>query len=95
MARLLRCLDVTTADLHQLAEAQAARPGPLAERIRAARDRLGGKFTWTDRTRWELEQFMKALTPNDRQSRLTGSSLDAALADPRWISVEPVDAFGR
>ena len=44
VARLLRCLTYT-ADLAQLAEAQAARPGPLAERIRLAKHRLGGKFT--------------------------------------------------
>jgi hypothetical protein len=92
VARLLRCLDHTTEDLPGLLEAQAGRTGPLAERLRAARDRLAGRFIWTDQTRWELEQFMKGLTPNDRQSRLTGSSLDAALADPRWISVEPAVA---
>lgn len=85
VARLLRCLDGTTADLHQLAELQAARPGPLAERIRQAKQRLGGKFNWTEQTRWELQQFLKDLTPNDKQSRLSGSSLDAALADPRWV----------
>jgi superfamily II DNA or RNA helicase len=85
VARLLRCLDPSTADLAQLAEIQAARPGPLAERIRLAKHRLGGKFTWTDQTRWELQQFLKDLTPNDKKSRLSGSSLDAALADPRWV----------
>jgi hypothetical protein len=86
VARLLRCLDASAADLHQLAETQAARPGPLAERIRLAKDRLGGKFAWTEQTRWELEQFLKRLKANDKQSRLSGSSLDAALADPRWIT---------
>jgi len=84
VARLLRCLDPSAADLAQLAEAQAARPGPLAERIRLAKHRLGGKFTWTEQTRWELQQFLHGLTPNDKQSRLSGSSLDAALADHRW-----------
>jgi superfamily II DNA or RNA helicase len=84
VARLLRCLDPSAADLAQLAEAQAARPGPLAERIRQAKQRLGGKFAWTEQTRWELQQFLKDLTPNDKQSRLSGSSLDAAFADYRW-----------
>jgi hypothetical protein len=84
VARLLRCLDRSAADLSQLAEAQAARPGPLAERIRQAKQRLGGKFAWTEQTRWELEEFLKVLTPNDKQSRLSGSSLDAAFADYRW-----------
>jgi hypothetical protein len=85
VARLLRCLDRTAADLAQLADAQAARPGPLAERIRQAKQRLGGKFAWTEQTRWELQEFLKNLTLNDKQSRLSGSSLDAAFADYRWI----------
>jgi hypothetical protein len=68
----------------QLAEAQAARPGPLAERIRQAKQRLGGKFAWTEQTRWELQEFLKGLTSNDKQSRLSGSSLDAAFADYQW-----------
>jgi hypothetical protein len=63
VARLLRCLDPSAADLAPLAEAQAARPGPLAERIRKAKQCLGGKFTWTEQTRWELQQFLKDLTP--------------------------------
>ena len=84
VARLLRCLDPSAADLAQLVEAQAARPGPLAERIRQAKQRLGGKFAWTEQTRWELQEFLKDLTHNDKQSRLSGSSLDAAFADYRW-----------
>jgi hypothetical protein len=39
---------------------------------------------WTDQMRWEVEQFLKDLTANDKQARLSGSSIDAALADPRW-----------
>jgi hypothetical protein len=90
LARLLRCLDASAADLQQLAETQAARSGPLAERIRLAKHRLGGKFAWTEQTRWELEQFLKGLSANDKQSRLSGSSLDAALADYRWDVLERV-----
>ena len=52
VARLLRCIDASTADLAQLADAQTARPGPLADRIREARQRLGGSFAWTDQMRW-------------------------------------------
>jgi hypothetical protein len=84
VGRLLRCLDPAAADLAQLADAQAARTGPLAERIRKAREWLGGSFDWTPQLVWELEQFLKTLTPNDSRSRLSGSSIDAAFADHRW-----------
>jgi superfamily II DNA or RNA helicase len=88
VARLLCCIDVGTADLAQLADAQAARPGPLQDRIRLAKQRLGGKFEWTEQLRWELQQFFRNLTPNDKQSRLSGSSMDAALADYRWAGTQ-------
>jgi hypothetical protein len=84
VGRLLRCLDRTTADLAQLSEAQAARTGPLAERIRQAKGWLGGQFNWTPQLAWELEMFLRALTANEQRSRLTGSSIDAAFADYRW-----------
>lgn len=84
VGRLLRCLDPAAADLAQLAEVQAARTGPLAGRIRQASEWLGGNFQWTDQLRWEIEQFIRTLTPNDQRSRLSGSSIDAAFADYRW-----------
>lgn len=84
VGRLLRCLDSEAADLEQLSIAQAARTGPLAERIRRAREWLGGRFDWTPQLAWEFEQFLRTLTPNDQRSRLAGSSIDAAFADHRW-----------
>jgi hypothetical protein len=84
IGRLLRCLDPTVADLSQLLESQATRVGPLAERIRKAIELLGGKVVWTDHIRWELDEFVKNLTPNETKSRLSGSSIDAAFADYRW-----------
>lgn len=90
VGRLLRCLDPAAADLTQLSASQAARTGPLADRIRQARDRLGGRFEWTPQLAWELEQFLRALTPNDQRSRLSGSSIDAAFADHRW-NAAPLD----
>jgi len=66
VGRLLRCLDETAGDLAVQLEAQAARSGPLPERIREAKQRLGAQFHWTDQLRWELQQFIKNLTPNDR-----------------------------
>jgi hypothetical protein len=84
VGRLLRCLDAAAADLDQLASAQSGRAGPLAERLRKAKEWLGGRFDWTPQLAWELEQFLKTLTPNDQRSRLSGSSIDAAFADHRW-----------
>ncbi|MCE9614803.1 MAG: hypothetical protein K8T26_11040 [Lentisphaerae bacterium] len=84
VGRLLRCLDSAAGDLAQLASAQAARTGPLAERIRQAKEWLGGRFDWTPQLAWELDQFLRSLTPNDQRSRLSGSSIDAAFADHRW-----------
>lgn len=84
VAGLLRYLDANAADLWQLAESQAQRPGPLAERIRQARQRLGETLSWTEQTRWEFEQSLKRLTPDDKQVRLSSTSLDAGFADCRW-----------
>jgi superfamily II DNA or RNA helicase len=84
VARLLRCLDDSTADLQELADAQAVRPGPLGDRLREAKRRMGGHFEFSDQICWEVGQFLRDLTPNDRTSRLSGSSIDAALADYRW-----------
>jgi len=50
-------------DLAQLATAQAARTGPLEERIRQAQEWLGGRFDWTPQLAWELEQFMRTSRP--------------------------------
>jgi len=82
--RLLRCLDATAADLDRAAAVQEAQGGPLGERIRRARTMLGGRFDWTPQLLWELDRFMAGLSPSERQSRLSGSSLDAAFADYRW-----------
>jgi len=84
VGRLLRCLDESTADLNHIAEVQAARPGPLGDRLRQARQLLGGRFNFTDQIRWEVQQFIEELTPNEKQSRLSGSSIDAAFSDYRW-----------
>jgi Helicase conserved C-terminal domain len=84
LGRLLRCLDPTAADLSQLLEREAARTGPLAERIRKAQELLGDIPIWTDQIKWELQQFMTGLTQNEIRSRLSGSSIDAAFADYRW-----------
>ena len=42
-------------------------------------------YTWVHILLPRLQEFLKNLTLNDKQSRLSGSSLDAAFADYRWI----------
>ncbi len=85
LGRLLRCLDAASGDLAHRLDSQAARSGPLPERIRQAKQRLGAKVQWSEQMRRELQQFRKNLKPNDKQPRLFGSSNDAAFADYQWL----------
>jgi hypothetical protein len=84
VGRLLCCLDGRPDNLAAELATQAGRTGPLAERLREAGQRLNGRFPWEEHLAWELEKFVKRSSTNDRQSRLSGSSLNAALADYRW-----------
>jgi hypothetical protein len=84
LGRLVKCLDPDWADLKSAIAYQASRGGPLAQRINEALKRIGPNFDWTGYLEWEINLFAKELTPNEIRSRLTGSSLDAALSDYRW-----------
>ena len=84
LGRLVKCLDPDGADLKSAITYQASRGGPLAQRINEALKRIGPNFDWTSYLEWEINLFAKELTPNEIRSRLTGSSLDAALSDYRW-----------
>jgi hypothetical protein len=84
LGRLVKCLDPDSADLKSAIAYQASRGGPLAQRINEALKRIGPNFDWTSYLEWEITLFAKELTPNEVRSRLTGSSLDAALNDYRW-----------
>lgn len=84
LGRLLKCLDSIGADMSVILETHANRPGALAARIKEAGGRLGGGFMWTPFFQWELSRFIENVSPNDQRSRLTGSSLEAALNDYRW-----------
>jgi superfamily II DNA or RNA helicase len=82
--RLLCCLDEGAADLEALRDAHAATTGPLAERLRRAKELLGNSAPWIEQLRWEAEQFRRQATTNQKTARLAGSSIDAAFADYRW-----------
>lgn len=87
LGRLLKSLDPNTADLEALLATQIARGGQLADKLREARMRLGSDFLWSGYLLWELSQFAQDLSPNERRSRLSGSSVDAALSDYRWQAI--------
>ena len=77
VGRLLRCLDAAAA-LSSNWLRQSMRRGRSRRGSRKAKEWLGGRLT-NLQLAWELEQFLKTLTPNDQRSRLSGSSIDAAL----------------
>ena len=88
LGRLVKCLDSEGADLKVAIKTQATRAGALAQRINEAAKRIGIDFEWTTYFEWELSRFAQELTPNEQRSRLTGSSLDAALNDYRWQAAD-------
>ncbi len=57
--------------------------------ILEAYNRLGDYPTWPDDLLEELRIFARQATDSDRQARLLGSPLEAALADPRWQASPP------
>jgi len=88
LGRLVKCLDPEGANLKVAIKTQATRAGALAQRINEATKRIGTDFEWTTYFEWELSKFAQELTPNEQRSRLTGSSLDAALNDYRWQAAD-------
>ena len=62
----------------------------IASKQRLARclDKLGGYPEWSELLKDELKCFLEGLKPNDRNARLLGSQLDAALEDPRWEAAD-------
>ena len=66
---------------------QMQRETSTAGRLRRVFDRLGSYPEWPDWLQRELDAFYVQLAPNQRQGRLIGRELDAALDDPRWQAV--------
>jgi len=65
-------------------DSQYITEGALKPKINDAIQRLGVQFRLTDYLKWEITHFIESLSHNEIQSRLSGSSLDAALNDYRW-----------
>ena len=83
VARLLRCLAPMAADLNAVASTYTSRTGLLQEKIKKARNLLSGRFDFTEQVLWETKEFVEKLSPNEVKSRLSGSSLEAAMSDYR------------
>ncbi len=54
------------------------------QRLTKCQERLGGYPEWSESMKDDLKIFLEELKRNDRNARLIGSQLDAALEDPRW-----------
>lgn len=91
LGRLLKCLDKDNPDLQSILAIHAESVSGLSDRLREARVRLGLDFNWSNYLRWEIEQFTESMTPNEEKSRLSGSSIDAAFADYRWVTGSTVE----
>jgi hypothetical protein len=82
LGRTLRCLG--TGDLGTLFQGQLNRDTRAEGRYRKAFQLLGGITTWPSDELAAIEAHVNALKPSQRQARITGTEIDAALNDPRW-----------
>ncbi|MCS6801608.1 MAG: hypothetical protein RMM58_10880 [Chloroflexota bacterium] len=68
--------------------AQMCREGPMAQRLRRCHERWGCYPKWPDWLVEEIKEFINTLTPDQRQARLAGNEIQAALDDPRWVAAD-------
>jgi hypothetical protein len=86
LGRYLVCIEGSAADLNGVFHRQMSRDIAGARRLQLCRERLGGYPEWPPGLSQELETFYAGLSPGQRDARLLGSGVDAALDDPRWLS---------
>lgn len=84
LGRYLVCVNDDSDDLNETFHEQMGRNIAGARRLKACFDRLGGYPVWPDELRRELAEFISAMGDGQRQARLAGAELEAALNDPRW-----------
>ncbi|MFZ2147693.1 MAG: helicase-related protein [Sedimentisphaerales bacterium] len=84
LGRFLVCVEEEVGDLNRVLFRQLKRDLATALRLEKCLEKLGGYPEWSEFLLEELREFLDTLTPNDRNARLLGSQLDAALDDPRW-----------
>jgi hypothetical protein len=82
----LICFEPDTDDLNGRFHRLASDQTPTAHRLQNVFRRLGGYPDWEGHHIADLRDFRANLGPSQVKTRLTGRELDAALADPRWVS---------
>lgn len=87
LGRHLVCVEGSAADLNGVFHRQMSRDIAGARRLQLCRERLGGYPEWSPALMQELEAFYAGLSPGQRDGRLLGSEVDAALDDPRWVAL--------
>jgi len=87
LGRFLICVNEEVGELNRVLFRQMKRDIASAHRLEKCLERLGGYPEWPETLLEELREFLDRLTPNDRNARLLGSQLDAALDDPRWMAL--------
>lgn len=88
LGRYLVCVEEDVGDLNAVLYEQMKRKTASSQRLENCMNTLGGYPQWPDSLMEELREFLDELTPNDRNARLLGSQLDAALEDPRWEALD-------
>jgi hypothetical protein len=88
LGRYLVCVNEEIGDLNTTLYKQMNRDIASKQRLARCLEKLGGYPVWPDSLREELKDFLDGLKPNDRNARLLGSQLDAALEDPRWEALD-------
>ncbi len=88
LGRFLVCVDEEVGDLNRVIFRQLKRDIATAHRLERCLEKLGGYPEWPEILLEELREFLDRLTLNDRNARLLGSQLDAALDDPRWLALD-------
>lgn len=87
LGRYLMCLGGGADGLNERLYEQMSRDIASARRLQRCLERLGGDYPeWPLAMCRELERFAEGLAENQRQARLLGRELDAALDDPRWAA---------
>ncbi|GAI41184.1 unnamed protein product [marine sediment metagenome] len=84
LGKYLICLGASIDELNESLFKQLSRDIASASRLKKCIGMLGDYPEWHDDLQRELECFAESLTEGQRQARLLGSELDAALDDPRW-----------
>jgi superfamily II DNA or RNA helicase len=84
LGRYLVCSGGWTKNLNKVLFELVSRETLGAKRLRRCLENIGDYPIWDEETLHELHLFERSLDDNQREARLLGKELDAALDDPRW-----------